>query len=191
MPRSSNNSKPNATHLHNISRNYNKPVWINIATRRGRIFTLIRPVSSVVMSIDAGGLRFKSRIGQIGYSIANGSPPVRRFFGAVCTGVKPRRWAPPLSCYTFWRNAAIAIKNVFVDKSSKKYTLKRTNILFFLRELLLSVQTKAKFYAAIAKGFGKFESTGHIVAFLHVKNCGITKAIGCITKLLSVVRQMT
>ena len=35
----------------------------------------------------AGGLELDSRIGQIGYSVANDSPPLRRFFGAVL----PRR----------------------------------------------------------------------------------------------------
>ena len=32
----------------------------------------------------AGGLRFKSRTGQIGYSVANGSPPLRHFFERSC-----------------------------------------------------------------------------------------------------------
>ena len=32
----------------------------------------------------AGGLRFKSRAGQIGHSVANGSPPLRRFFKRSC-----------------------------------------------------------------------------------------------------------
>ena len=44
-----------------------------------------RPVSSVVnyIAIGAGGLGFDSRADQIGRSIANGSPPLRRFFGIV------------------------------------------------------------------------------------------------------------
>ena len=48
-----------------------------------------RPVSSVVkdMTIGAGGLGFDSRVAQIGHSIDGGSPPLRRFFGAVL----PRR----------------------------------------------------------------------------------------------------
>ena len=32
----------------------------------------------------AGGLRFKSRAGQIGHSVANGSPPLRDFFERSC-----------------------------------------------------------------------------------------------------------
>ena len=32
----------------------------------------------------AGGLRFKSRVGQIGHSVANGSPPLRHFFEWSC-----------------------------------------------------------------------------------------------------------
>ena len=32
----------------------------------------------------AGGLRFKSRAGQIGHSVANGSPPLRHFFERSC-----------------------------------------------------------------------------------------------------------
>ena len=30
-----------------------------------------------------GKFGFDSRVGQIGHSVANGSPPLRRFFGAV------------------------------------------------------------------------------------------------------------
>ena len=32
----------------------------------------------------AGGLRFKSRTGEIGHSAANGSPPLRHFFERSC-----------------------------------------------------------------------------------------------------------
>ena len=32
----------------------------------------------------AGGLRFKSRAGQMGHSVANGSPPLRHFFERSC-----------------------------------------------------------------------------------------------------------
>ena len=43
------------------------------------------PVSSVVklVVIGAGGLALDSRADQIGLNVANGSPPLRRFFGAV------------------------------------------------------------------------------------------------------------
>ena len=39
------------------------------------------------IAIDAGGLGFKSRVGLIECSVATGSTPLRRFFGAVL----PRR----------------------------------------------------------------------------------------------------
>ena len=43
-----------------------------------------QPVSSVVGSaIGAGGHGFKSRVSQIRSAVANGSLPLRRFFGAV------------------------------------------------------------------------------------------------------------
>ena len=32
----------------------------------------------------AGGLKFKSRAGQIGHSVANGAPPLRHFFEKSC-----------------------------------------------------------------------------------------------------------
>ena len=32
----------------------------------------------------AGGLRFKALTGQIGHSVANGSPPLRHFFERYC-----------------------------------------------------------------------------------------------------------
>ena len=43
------------------------------------------PVSSVAKHIAMGarGLRFNSHAGQVGYTIANGSPPLHRFFGTV------------------------------------------------------------------------------------------------------------
>ena len=44
-----------------------------------------RPVSSAAkhIDIDARGLGFKSWVGQIGHSVANGMPPRRRFLEAV------------------------------------------------------------------------------------------------------------
>ena len=44
-----------------------------------------RPVSSVVkhMAFGAGDQGFDSRAGQIEHSVANDSPPLRRFYGAV------------------------------------------------------------------------------------------------------------
>ena len=47
--------------------------------------------------IGAGGLGFKSWVGQIGSaSVANGSPPMERSFGAISTGATLRRWATSL-----------------------------------------------------------------------------------------------
>ena len=37
------------------------------------------------VAIDAEGLGFSSQAGQRGHTVANGSPPLRRFFGAVLT----------------------------------------------------------------------------------------------------------
>ena len=42
---------------------------------------------------------FKSRVGQIGHTLANGSPvaaTATSFSDLCCPGAKPRRWAPPL-----------------------------------------------------------------------------------------------
>ena len=50
-----------------------------------------------VVAIDVEGLRFNSQAGQIGHSVANGSLPLRRFFGAALSRVKPRGQAPPLA----------------------------------------------------------------------------------------------
>ena len=50
----------------------------------------IRPVSSVVkhIHIDAGGLGFDSRAGQIGHSDVSSE--------LCCPGAEPRRWSPAL-----------------------------------------------------------------------------------------------
>ena len=45
-----------------------------------RIFMLHFCVSNQVFVSRAGDRRFKSRAGQIGHSVANGSPPLRHFF---------------------------------------------------------------------------------------------------------------
>ena len=44
----------------------------------------IKPLAQLLSAhaIGAGGLRFKNRVGQIG-SVTNGSPPLRRSFGAA------------------------------------------------------------------------------------------------------------
>ena len=47
-------------------------------------------------AIDAGGLGFESLVGQIGTSVANGSPPLRYFFGAVLLS---RVYGPRLSLH--------------------------------------------------------------------------------------------
>ena len=41
-------------------------------------------------AIGAGGLGFDSRAAQTGHSVDSGSPPLRRFFGAVAQAL---RWA--------------------------------------------------------------------------------------------------
>ena len=47
----------------------------------------LRPASwssGNVFVSEAGGLRFKSRAGQIGRSVVHGSPPLRHFFERSC-----------------------------------------------------------------------------------------------------------
>ena len=55
----------------------------------------------------AGGPMFKSRAGQIGHSVANGSPSSATFLrkNLCCAGSMTRKRAPP-TCYTSWRNTA-------------------------------------------------------------------------------------
>ena len=50
-----------------------------------------RPVAQLLKDIAVGaeGLWFDSRAGQIGRSVANGSSPLRCFFGAVLRGAEP------------------------------------------------------------------------------------------------------
>ena len=45
---------------------------------------------SSVVTIGAGGLGFESRVGQIGHSVANGSPPLQCFFRGVVALVLSR-----------------------------------------------------------------------------------------------------
>ena len=48
----------------------------------------------------AGGLRFKSLAGQIGHSVANGSPPLRHYSkGAVLPGRKEAKMGPANSLH--------------------------------------------------------------------------------------------
>ena len=60
-----------------------------------RTFFCNRPVSSAGnnTTIGAGGLGFHFRVGQIRQSVANGSPPLRRFFGAML----PKRYVAEMS----------------------------------------------------------------------------------------------
>ena len=48
----------------------------------------------------AGGLRFKSRAGQIGHSVANGSPPLRLFFEWSCVARAQQRGNGPRQLVT-------------------------------------------------------------------------------------------
>ena len=48
----------------------------------------------------AGGLKFKSRAGQIGHSVANGSPPLRLFFERSCVARAQRRGDGPRQLVT-------------------------------------------------------------------------------------------
>ena len=61
------------------------------------------------IAMGARGLGFDYRAGQIGHSVANGSLPLRRFFGAVL----PRRQAVEMCLatrYTLRRNTASIMK---------------------------------------------------------------------------------
>ena len=53
-------------------------------------------LASLNLAIGLGDLGFDSRAGQIGRSVASGSPLLRRFFGAMLPVAKLRRWASPL-----------------------------------------------------------------------------------------------
>ena len=48
------------------------------------------------IAIVAGGLGFDYGASQIGHTVANGSPPLRRFFGAVCVAQTLNRGDRPL-----------------------------------------------------------------------------------------------
>ena len=60
------------------------------------------------IAIGAGGLGFKSWVGQVGFSVAYGSPPLQRFFGATLL----RRYAvnmAPATRNTLWRKSVILL----------------------------------------------------------------------------------
>ena len=68
-------------------------IWTMVAGGGASVvYRYFAGVGSVVkyIAISAGGLWFESRANQVEPNFANGSPPLRRFFGAVL----PRR--PPL-----------------------------------------------------------------------------------------------
>ena len=56
--------------------------------------------SSNAFVSEAGGLRFKSRAGQIEHSVANGSPPLRLFFESSCVARAQRRGDGPRQLVT-------------------------------------------------------------------------------------------
>ena len=58
-------------------------------------YGIMTPVGVVVrnIAISAGSLGFDFRAGQIGHNVANGTPPLRCFFGAVLPRAKLRRWS--------------------------------------------------------------------------------------------------
>ena len=59
------------------------------------------------------GLRFKSRVGQIGHSVANGSPFIAAIFlrkELRCPGTMTWRWAPP--SHTLRHNTASIMKDL-------------------------------------------------------------------------------
>ena len=58
------------------------------------------------IAIGAGGAAFVFRAGQIGHSVANGSPPLRRFFEVVL----PRRHAAELGLTTRYTFCSIILR---------------------------------------------------------------------------------
>ena len=75
-------------------------------------------------SIGAGGLGFDLRAGQIGHSVASGSPSLRRFFAAVLL----RRLATeigPATRYTFRLNTPTVIKILFLSCGARPYFIRR------------------------------------------------------------------
>ena len=70
----------------------------------------------------AGGLRFKSRAGQIEHSVANALPPQQHFFESTCVAraQMTRRWAPQ-SRYTLRRNTANneSFDLIFIGRKSR------------------------------------------------------------------------
>ena len=57
------------------------------------------------VAVSAGGCVFDSKSGQIGYKVTNGSPPQRRFFGAVLTSGSAA-YIGFATHYTLWRYSA-------------------------------------------------------------------------------------
>ena len=62
----------------------NKLFWL--IRKFDLVFNRPISVSAVVKDIGAGSLGFDSQAGQIGHCVANYSPPLRDFFGAVLPG---------------------------------------------------------------------------------------------------------
>ena len=58
--------------------------FFSVMSRTVSTFSPVNWSSGNAFVAGAGGLRFKSRAGQIGHNVANGSPPLRHFFERSC-----------------------------------------------------------------------------------------------------------
>ena len=118
------------------------------------IFTLYQPVSRAVTHLShAGSLRFKSRAGQIGHSVANGSPLLRHFFFAVLpTGAMTRRWALQTR-YRFRRNSASVMKDFIFTRIYCRAIL---NEIFILASLNYIRKQYGRFHSAATCHIGLF-----------------------------------
>ena len=75
----------------------------------------------------AGGLKFKSRAGQMGHSVANGLPLLQHFFESsklCCSGAMTWRWAPQTR-YMLRRYKASVTKDLFDLNIRKRLILKK------------------------------------------------------------------
>ena len=86
-------------------------IWFNFSRKNFSLNLLNRPVSLVVKAhaIGAVSLGFGSWTGKVRRSLANGSPPLRRFVGAGYPWCQAAEMGPA-TCYTLRRDNAHIMK---------------------------------------------------------------------------------
>ena len=92
--------------------------------------------------IGAGGLRFKSRAGQIGHSVANGSPALSHLFerSRVTRNRNDVRGdLPPPTCYSLRRNVASRMKTMVLNLLSAYFVQTNTPCTPFAKISLLGL----------------------------------------------------